>query len=101
MSIIRKSTNKELVAELQKRNTAGRYDSIIAKAQNNWYHDYKNPDEVVCGKWELLKDLVDYPELSDIENDVLAGHYDEQADEEDKEKMRKELPPTLWRQFGL
>lgn len=97
----RKSTNKELVEELEKRNKDGRYAKLILNALNNRYHDYKNPEDVICGKVELVKDLAAFPELEDIRREVLLGVYDEEADEEDKAQMRKGLDPRLWKHFGL
>jgi hypothetical protein len=101
MTKIRKSTNKELVNELEERNVGGRYDQLIANAKSNRYHDYKNPDDVICGKVELVADLEGFPELADIRAAVIDGAYDEEADEEDKEMMRRDLPKSMWGMFGL
>jgi hypothetical protein len=98
---ISKSTNKELVEELTARNLDGRYDQLIKNAVNNFYHDYKAPEEIVCGKMELVKDLSNYPELGDISTKVMEGEYDEVADEEDKAQMRAELPKSIWDALGL
>lgn len=98
---MRKSTNKELVEELEKRNTDGRYDQLIANAKNNRYHDYKNPEDVLCGKVEVVNDLAPFPELHDIRAAVMNGDFDEEADEEDKEAMRQDLPKNMHSFFGL
>lgn len=97
----KKSTNKELVQELQARNITGKYNKLIDNAKANRYHDFKNPPDVVCGKVELVADLEAFPELSDISDAVLRGVYDEQADEEDKVMLRKSLPKAMWASFGL
>ena len=97
----RKSTNKELVEELEKRNEDNRYDRLIDNAKSNRYHDFKNPEDVVCGKVELMQDLSQFPELVDVKNRVIAGEYDEEMDEEDKAEMRKTLPAALWPSLGL
>lgn len=98
---MRKSTNKELVEELEKINVAHKLDSIIKKARNNHYHDYKAPDHVICGKTDFVNDSAKYPELKDLRNRVINGEFDEQADEDDKADMRRDLPASMWEQFGL
>ena len=63
-----KSTNKELVDELIKRNTKGKYHSIIERARDNGYHDFKFDEDkypdCVCPKsatfqnfqnWKILE----------------------------------------------
>lgn len=98
---VSKSTSKELVEELTSRNLNGKYDQLIKNAVANRYHDYKNPDDVDCGKMELASDLQSYPELADIYQKVIDGEYDEVADEEDKAAMRAELPKYMWDALGL
>lgn len=98
---MRKSTNKELVQELQERNTERRYDQLIINAKSGRYHDYKNPEDVVCGKVELVLDLSPFPELQDIRKAVMDGDYDEEMDDEDKALMRLETPEYLWKSLGL
>ena len=98
----RKSTNKELVEELEKRNVNGRLDKIIANAKANRYHDYKNPDDVVCGKMQFLADTHSVQDLvGDLQQQIKDGVYDEEADETDKAEMRKDLPPSMWPMLGL
>lgn len=97
----RKSTNNELVELLQQRNQNNQYDWLIENAKNNRYHDFKNPEDVLCGKMELVDDLNQYPELDDIRQDVMNGVYDEEADEDDKEMLRQDLPPDMRKFFGL
>ncbi len=96
-----KSTSKDLVEELTRINIGSRYDELIAKAKDNWYHDYKNPGQVVCGKVELINDLEKFPELAYIREAVMNGEYDEEADEDDKQMLRDNLPKALWEQFHL
>lgn len=98
---VTKSTNKELVEELTRRNTKGEYDQLIKNALANRYHDYKNPDDVICGKIDLVNELTHFPELSDIRKQVINGDYDEVADEDDKAAMRAELPKYMWESMGL
>ena len=98
---VRKSTNKELVEELEALNTNGKYDRLIKRARNNEYHDFKAPGDIVCGKVEAVTDLQQFPELGEILNKIISGDYDETPDEEDKLDMRKDVPPHLWGAFGL
>ncbi len=97
-----KSTNLELVNELRLRdNNTGKYTALITNALMNKYHDFKNPEDVVCGKMELIADLYEFPELEDIAADVKDGVYDESPDEEDREEMKSWLPKELWKSLGL
>lgn len=96
-----KSTNKELVTELEAINKLGKLDFIIAKAKANFYHDYKQPEHIVCGKTEFVNDCAGIPELAKLRQAVMDGEFDEVADEEDKAEMRKGLPSTMWSMFGL
>lgn len=98
---MRKSTNKELVAELEKVNKDGKFDKIIQQAKDNYYHDYKQPEHVVCGKILFVAETANIPELSALRNAVMNGEYDEEADEIDKAEMRKDLPASMWAMFGL
>jgi hypothetical protein len=99
--IMRKSTNKELVEVLEARNENGRYDQLIANAKNNRYHDFKNPEDVVCGKMEVCHDMMEFPELADVRQTIINGEYDEEMDEEDKAQMRSEVSPAMARILGL
>lgn len=82
----RKSTMVELVDELTKRNTDGKYDELISEAKAGEYHDYKNKKHA-CGKVAFCAEASKFPELVDIIEDVQHGVYDEQADEDDKAMM--------------
>ncbi len=87
-----KTTAIELVNELTLRNTSGNYDTIIERAKNNGYHDFKhdqNPlyDDCICPKTKLVEDLEKFPELNDIRLSVMNGDFDESPDEEDNEIM--------------
>lgn len=85
-----KSTMVELVIELEGKNIAGRYDSLISEAKAGEFHDFKN-NKYVCGKVELASQLSKFPELEDIRKGVINGDYDELPDEEDKAQMKKDL----------
>jgi hypothetical protein len=98
---MRKATNKELVEELTSINVDGKYDQLIENAKSGRYHDFKNPDDVICGKTELVHDLQKFPELEQYRQDVMNGDYDEEADEDDKEMMREGLPPSMRDILGL
>lgn len=90
----RRSTNVDLVEELKARNKDGRYDLLIHRASNYWYHDFKQPDDVPhLPKIQLINDLGPFPELADIREKVLEDVYDEPADENDMREMAKFLMP--------
>lgn len=83
------NTHIELVAELRKRNSDGRYDTLIENAQTMGYHDYKFDydfwdRDYVEPKTKLVEDLRKFPELEDIAQQVMNGDYDEKPDEEDR-----------------
>lgn len=101
MSKIRKSTNKELVEDLQAINTNGQFDKLIKMAKANYFHDYKQPEDVVCGKMLFAELSANIPELKPLRDAIINGEFDEVADEEDKAEMRKDLPPTMWKHLGL
>lgn len=56
---------------------------------------------MICGKTDFVNDSAKYPELKDLRNRVINGEFDEQADEDDKADMRKDLPASMWEKFGL
>lgn len=106
----RKDTRTDLVEELLKLPQTRGLAFIIKEARAGEFHDYKN-QKYVCGKVAL----VDYlraesrihpnneaaQELIKLQDRVIAGEFDEEADEEDKAEMRKMLPPIMWPVFGL
>lgn len=94
-----KSTNKELVQQLENRNTDGRYDEIIARAKANEYHDFKSSH--TAPKLVLLADLQQHKDTEDLVDAVINGDYDEPMDEADKELRRKDAPEDLWPIFGV
>mgnify|MGYP000969785732 CR=1 FL=1 len=105
MSRVRKSTMVELVSELKllrdsiPQNRKQLLEETIAEAEAGEYHDFKNK-KYACGKVEVVG------RLSHLGADALAvkvmnGEFDEEADEEDKAEMRKHLPPSAWKTFGL
>ena len=98
---MRKSINKELVIELENLNQDGKLDKFIRQAKDNFYHDYKQPEHIVCGKTLFVEESTNIPELQDLRNRVMNGEFDEVADEEDKASMRKDLPQSMWHLFGL
>lgn len=89
------AATKDLAEILAKRNPE-KYRVIIERAANNGYHDHKfdkvpnHPEygECICPKIQLVNDLSQFPELSDIRQQVMDGVYDEPADEEDQAEMR-------------
>lgn len=100
----RKDTRIHLVAELEQYNkpfVLGQplIAEIIAEAKAGEYHDYKNK-KYICGKVELV-DKLRKVGLDSLAQRVIAGEFDEAADEEDKAMMRQELPKNLWPTFGL
>ena len=107
MSKESKSTNKEMVQELIALNVDGRFDQIIENAKNNRYHDFKNPDDVPCGKVQFLADTQVFAvELQDVRQRLMNGEFDESADEQDIESMRDVLimdnsPDVMFEQLGF
>lgn len=88
----KKSTNTDLVADLQKRNAGDKYNHIIKRAKQNMYHDFKQPDGIMIEpKSLLLQDLQPFPELMDIKENVITGVYDESPDYSDCMKMRNDI----------
>lgn len=88
----RKSTDKELVIELVKRNHKGRYDDIIQMAVARWFHDFKAPENARPGDKIMLAEILhNFPELNDIREDVINGVYDEEPDDDDDKKRLGDL----------
>lgn len=90
----RLDTRIHLVAELEKLPKSDAIDEMIAEAKAGEYHDYKN-QKYACGKTESYNRLKElgYDELA---NRISNGDFDEVADEEDKEMMRKTVPEKMW-----
>lgn len=94
-----KRPSKDLAEILTSRNISGKYDAIIERARNNGYHDHKfhkipgHPEygECDCPKIKLYQDLLQFPELQDIREQVLDGFFDDPADAEDIQEMRQDL----------
>jgi hypothetical protein len=84
------------IATILAQRDQNKYREIIVRAANNGYHDHKfgkipdHPEygECVCPKVQLVSDLDQFPELSDIRQQGIAGVYDEAADDQDVEEMR-------------
>ncbi len=89
----RKSTMVELVDELKKLPKSTDINFMIQEALAGEYHDYKN-EKYVCGKMESSQRLrtLGYPDLAQrIEN----GEFDETCDDDDKERLAKELTENM------
>lgn len=95
------SSNKDLPELLEKLNTDGRYDKIIVDARAFHFHDYKSPLDVSCPKVHLVAVVSEFPELSALRTRIINGDFDDEADEADKEEMRKSLPESMWSILGL
>jgi hypothetical protein len=101
----RKDTRIHLVEEIESLLRSGAIvethgiREILAEARMGEYHDYKN-DKYACGKVEVVSRLRKEG-LLDLANRVIAGEFDEEADEDDKAMMRKDLPEAAWDIFGL
>lgn len=106
--------SKDLAEILTRRNKDRKYDNIILRASLNGYHDYKfdkvpgHPEygACVCPKVQLVTDLSDFPELSDIRKQVIDGVFDDSPDSEDAEDLRKMLMEEkahdlMFEQIGL
>jgi hypothetical protein len=102
------------IATLLTQRDANKYKAIIDRAANNGYHDHKfskvpgHPEygDCICPKVQLVSDLREFPELSDITERVVRGDFDETADEQDQEEMRGWLiddgaPDELFNELGL
>lgn len=85
----RRSTMVELVEDLRKLPESPDIQLMIEEALAGEYHDYKNV-KYVCGKMESSQRLrkLGYPELA---RRIEQGEFDEEADEADKDMMRKDL----------
>lgn len=84
------------LALILKARDAEKYKTIITRAANLGYHDFKfdtipdHPEyaDCICPKMQLVEDLSVFPELNDIRKQVIDGKYDEPADGQDQEMMR-------------
>lgn len=101
----------ELVQELEKLPKMAEIDEMIVEARAGEYHDYKN-EKYVCGKVaavERLSWVAANPEtpkearetLLLLKKQIIEGEFDEYADEEDREMMRRDWPKDLWPMMGL
>ena len=86
---IRKSTMVELVAELRNLPQTSDIQLMIEEALAGEYHDYKNV-KYVCGKMESSQRLRRFGH-PDLAKRIEQGEFDEEADEDDKAMMRKDL----------
>lgn len=99
MNTNRKSTMVELVEELQKLPQTPEILEMIEEAKAGEYHDYKN-QKYACGKFESATRL-DRLGHHGLANRIKEGEFDEEADEEDKAMMRRELPKSMHSLLGL
>ena len=95
----RKSTMVELVELLRQKPQSTLRDEIIKEALAGEFHDYKN-DKYSCGKVAAAH-LLTVAGFHDLATLVKEGEFDEEADEQDKTNMRKNLPKEMWDIFGL
>lgn len=95
----RKSTMVELVEMLRQKPQSTLRDEIIKEALAGEFHDYKN-DKYTCGKVAAAH-LLTVAGFHDLATLVKEGEFDEEADEQDKTNMRKNLPKEMWDIFGL
>lgn len=95
----RKSTMVELVELLRQKPQSTLRDEIIKEALAGEFHDYKN-DKYTCGKVAAAH-LLTVAGFHDLATLVKEGEFDEEADEQDKTNMRKNLPKEMWDIFGL
>lgn len=97
---------------LAERNTEGRYDTLINKAESFLYDDYKfdliDPEcDYPCPKVMLVDDLSKFTELADLRQQAMDGVFDDEADEADKNRLREEMkeggmsPAFMKEHFGL
>jgi len=103
----------EIAHILAKRNPE-RYKAIIERASLNGYHDFKHDSipghpeyaDCICPKVQLIEDLFQFPELSDIRERVIAGDFDDTADEIDNHNLSLILlddhaPDFMFEMVGL
>jgi uncharacterized protein (UPF0335 family) len=107
-----KSTMVELVAELEATGFQSLgLRTIITEAKAGEFHDYKNqkyatPKAMLIG---LLVGEAARPATPKVVREALRaiierikdGEFDEQADQEDLEAMRKTTPRSMWPMLGL
>lgn len=92
----KKDTRVHLVVELEKLKQYPEIKYMIEEAKAGEYHDYKN-QKYCCGKTESytrLKQLAFHYQdeaCSYLADRIAEGEFDEEADEDDKAMMRKEL----------
>lgn len=89
----------ELVEMLRQKPQSTLRDEIIKEALAGEFHDYKN-DKYTCGKVAAAH-LLTVAGFHDLATLVKKGEFDEEADEQDKDSMRKNLPKEMWDMFGL
>ena len=91
--------SKHIALILLKQEYSDRYMKIINRALLNGYHDFKfenvpgHPEfgDCICPKMQLVEDLGAFPELAQLQQDVIAGVYDDPPDEVDDITTRNML----------
>ena len=79
----------ELVDELRKLPQTPDIKFMIEEALAGEYHDFKNK-KYVCGKYESSTRLRQLGYV-DLARRIEGGEFDEEADEDDKDMLRKNL----------
>jgi len=79
-------TRKELVEDLRRKPPSDDRDKLINMARRGEFHDYKS-ERFDQPKVELHRRLLKAG-YCDLAAKVVAGDYDDAADEIDKERMR-------------
>lgn len=64
------------LAEELKATGDSKYATVIWRLQNNWYHDFKNPDEVPMPKMQMINDFNELGR-TDIADRVANGDFDQ------------------------
>lgn len=90
---------EDLPKRLEAFNAGDKYKAIIERARNKGYHDYKfdaipdHPEygQCDCPKMQLVQDLLQFPELHEVCQEVMQGIYDDEADDEDAFRIRTML----------
>ena len=76
-----------------------KYKNIIERSIRNGYHEFKFDNipgfpeygECTGPKTQLINDLEQYPELSELKQRVYEGEFDDSCDDEDNLKLYKYL----------
>ena len=96
-----KNTMIELVTELEKLPKTPYIETLISKAKEGQFHDYRS--KALCGKMYAVQ-CIDHVQMHDsqltpkdsealqiIRQDIIEGEYDEPFTKEDQEIVFKEI----------